>query len=69
MKKRAKTHLLAAVRLKAGSQLWTRDKRLGAIANRMGLSAEQSSSQAGVGQSAVPADRDHRRRAVGPDPK
>ncbi len=34
-------HLLAAVRLNAGSQLWTRDKRLGAIANRMGLNAEQ----------------------------
>jgi hypothetical protein len=34
-------HLLAAVRLNAGSQLWTRDKRLGAIANRMGLTVEQ----------------------------
>jgi predicted nucleic acid-binding protein len=34
-------HLLAAVRLNAGSQLWTRDKRLGAVANRMGLTAEQ----------------------------
>lgn len=34
-------HLLAAVRLNAGSQLWTRDKRLAAIANRMGLTAEQ----------------------------
>ena len=34
-------HLLAAVRLNAGSQLWTRDKRLGAIANRMRLNAEQ----------------------------
>jgi predicted nucleic acid-binding protein len=34
-------HLLAAVRLSAGSQLWTRDKRLGAIANRMGVAAEQ----------------------------
>lgn len=34
-------HLLAAVRLDAGSQLWTRDKRLGAIANRMGHNAEQ----------------------------
>ena len=34
-------HLLAAVRLNAGSQLWTRDKRLGAIADRMGLNAEQ----------------------------
>ena len=34
-------HLLAAVRLDAGSQLWTRDKRLGAIANSMGLNAEQ----------------------------
>lgn len=33
-------HLLAAVRLNAGSQLWTRDKRLGALADRMGLSAE-----------------------------
>jgi predicted nucleic acid-binding protein len=34
-------HLLAAVRLNAGSQLWTRDKRLGAIADCMSLSAEQ----------------------------
>ena len=34
-------HLLAAVRLDAGSRLWTRDKRLGAVANRMGLAAEQ----------------------------
>jgi predicted nucleic acid-binding protein len=34
-------HLLAAVRLDSGSQLWTRDKRLGAIANSMGLNAEQ----------------------------
>ena len=34
-------HLLAAVRLNAGSQLWTRDKRLGAIANRVCLIAEQ----------------------------
>ncbi len=34
-------HLLAAVRLNAGSQLWTRHKRLGTIADRMGLSAEQ----------------------------
>lgn len=35
-------HLLAAVRLNAGSRLWTRDKRLSAIANRIGLNAEQS---------------------------
>ena len=34
-------HLLAAIRLNAGSQLWTRDKRLGAVANRMGVAAEQ----------------------------
>src|SRR5437763_4166645 len=34
-------HLLAAVRLDSGSHLWTRDKRLGAIANRMGINAEQ----------------------------
>lgn len=34
-------HLLAAVRLNTGSQLWTRDKRLSAVANRMGVSAEQ----------------------------
>jgi len=37
-------HLLAAVRLNAGSQLWTRDKRLGAIANSMGLNAERCSN-------------------------
>ena len=34
-------HLLAAVRLNTGTQLWTRDKRLSAIANRMGVAAEQ----------------------------
>lgn len=34
-------HLLAAVRLNTGSQLWTRDKRLGVIANRMGVAAER----------------------------
>lgn len=34
-------HLLAAVRLNAGSQLWTRDKRLGGIADRLGLNAQQ----------------------------
>jgi|SRR5579872_5676287 len=37
-------HLLAAVRLNVGSQLWTRDKRLGAIANSMGLNAERCSN-------------------------
>lgn len=35
-------HLLAAVRLNTGTQLWTRDKRLSAIANRMGVAAEQT---------------------------
>jgi predicted nucleic acid-binding protein len=30
-------HLLAAVRLTAGSRLWTRDKRLVVVAQRMGL--------------------------------
>ena len=30
-------HLLAATRLTAGSQLWTRDKRLAAAAEAMGL--------------------------------
>ena len=31
------THLLAAVRLTPGSTLWTRDKRLLAIASRLGV--------------------------------
>ncbi|MEQ8857909.1 MAG: type II toxin-antitoxin system VapC family toxin [Pseudomonadales bacterium] len=30
-------HLLAATRLNEGTQLWTRDKRLGALADRLGL--------------------------------
>jgi len=33
-------HLLAAARLTAGASLWTRDKRLHEIAERMGLAAE-----------------------------
>jgi hypothetical protein len=33
-------HLLAAVRLIPGSQLWTLDKRLGAAAARLGLAAQ-----------------------------
>lgn len=33
-------HLLAAARLTAGASLWTRDKRLHDIAERMGLSAK-----------------------------
>ena len=32
-------HLLAAVRLTAGSRLWTHDRRLRAIAARLGLAA------------------------------
>jgi predicted nucleic acid-binding protein len=32
-------HLLASVRLTAGGSLWTRDKRLHAIAGRFGLAA------------------------------
>jgi len=32
-------HLLAAVRLTAGASLWTRDKRLAAVAGQLGLSA------------------------------
>lgn len=32
------THLLAAVRLSPGTLLWTRDKRLLAASNRLGLS-------------------------------
>jgi len=34
-------HLLAAARLTAGASLWTRDKRLHDIAERMGLAAKQ----------------------------
>jgi predicted nucleic acid-binding protein len=32
-------HLLASVRLTAGGSLWTRDKRLRAVADRLGLAA------------------------------
>jgi predicted nucleic acid-binding protein len=34
-------HLLAAVRLTAGSRLWTFDKRLNAVAVQLGLAAER----------------------------
>ena len=33
-------HLLAAVRLTAGAKLWTRDRRLQAVATQLGLAAE-----------------------------
>jgi hypothetical protein len=33
-------HLLAAIKLTAGAALWTRDKRLHAIAVQMGLAAD-----------------------------
>jgi predicted nucleic acid-binding protein len=36
-------HLLAAARLTAGSKLWTRDRRLQAVAARLGLAAALSS--------------------------
>jgi len=32
-------HLLASVRLTAGSSLWTRDKRLREVSNKLGLAA------------------------------
>jgi hypothetical protein len=32
-------HLLASARLKVGGSLWTRDKRLQTVANRLGVSA------------------------------
>lgn len=35
-------HLLAAVRLSAGATLWTRDKRLHAVADRLGLTPGQA---------------------------
>ena len=35
------THLLAAARLTAGTTLWTRDKRLHAVADRLALAAIQ----------------------------
>jgi hypothetical protein len=34
-------HLLAAVRLTPGTLLWTRDKRLSEIANKLGLAASE----------------------------
>jgi predicted nucleic acid-binding protein len=34
-------HLLAAVRLTAGTALWTRDKRLLGVADRLGLAARR----------------------------
>jgi predicted nucleic acid-binding protein len=36
----ADAHLLAAVRLTAGAKLWTRDRRLQAVATQLGLAAE-----------------------------
>jgi predicted nucleic acid-binding protein len=36
-------HLLASVRLTAGGSLWTRDKRLQAVADRLGVTAVLSS--------------------------
>jgi predicted nucleic acid-binding protein len=36
------THLLASVRLTAGGSLWTRDKRLQAVADRFGVAAVPS---------------------------
>ncbi len=33
-------HLLAAVRLTAGTRLWTNDKRLGAVAEALGLALD-----------------------------
>jgi predicted nucleic acid-binding protein len=36
-------HLLAAVRLTAGAGLWTHDKRLSGVAERLGLAAKSSS--------------------------
>jgi hypothetical protein len=36
------THLLAAARLTPGGSLWTRDKRLDAVARRLGLAASPS---------------------------
>jgi len=35
-------HLLAAARLTAGSKLWTRDRRLQAVAAQLGLAATLS---------------------------
>ena len=35
-------HLLAAARLTAGSKLWTRDRRLQAVAGQLGLAAAPS---------------------------
>jgi hypothetical protein len=36
-------HLLAAVRLTRGAQLWTRDRRLHAVANELGLAMTRRS--------------------------
>jgi len=36
------THLLAGLRLTPGVRLWTLDKRLAAVAERLGLSAQQA---------------------------
>lgn len=38
----ADAHLLAALRLTPGVRLWTLDKRLAAVANRLGLGAPSS---------------------------
>ncbi len=39
-------HLLAAVRLMADAALWTRDKRLSAVADRLGLAADPGGGRA-----------------------
>jgi predicted nucleic acid-binding protein len=50
-------HLLAAARLTAGSKLWTRDRRLQAVAIQLGLAAALSHQPAADGDEA--ADRSH----------
>lgn len=38
-------HLLASVALTVGSRMWTRDRRLGAVAEQLGLAAEDLRAQ------------------------
>lgn len=41
-------HLLAATQLTPGSSLWTRDKRLSAVAERLGLASRRSTDPSGL---------------------
>jgi hypothetical protein len=59
-------HLLAAVRLTAGAKLWTRDRRLQAVATQLGLAAEWGYAAGGHPHSPCCAPGLHCGRGEGP---